>query len=373
MEIVNYILVGFAVIAGIDRIFGCKLGLGKDFERGINMAGALILAMGGMLVLCPVIAELLSGLAGLSSKYFDFSIIPAVLLPNDAGASPICLSLASSPEVGLLNGMVVSSMMGCTVSFLIPFVLQMTAKERHNDVIFGLLCGIITIPVGVLVSGIILGIDVVSLIFVLLPLLAFAGLLVFGILKFEKTTVKIFVAFGWVVKLVITVGLVVGIIDFVTGYKVIPGTDSLDNVMKTVATIICVMVGAFPLLSLLEKILKKPLHSMGRALGINNTSSFGLFVTLGTSLTTFEMASKMDRRGLIFNSAFAVSASFMFMDHLAWTMSFAPETTLAVILGKFISALSAVVFAFFMCKLRKIGNEPEIINDSICIDSALKQ
>jgi len=355
MEAINYILLAFAAVAAIDRIFGSRLGLGRDFERGISMAGPLILSMGGMLVLYPVISELLLRVVGDSSKYFDFSIIPAALLANDMGASQIAMSLAASPEVGLLNGMVVSSMMGCTVSFLIPYVLQVTAKERHNDVIFGLLCGIITIPVGVLIAGIIIGVDFVSLLFVLLPLLAFAGLLSLGILKFERVTVRIFVVFGWIIKLVITFGLVMGIVDFVTGFKIIPGTDSLDNVMKTVATIICVMVGAFPLLSILEKLLKKPLNAMGARLGINDTAAFGLFVTLGTSLTTFEMEPKMDRRGLILNSAFAVSASFMFMDHLAWTLAVAPETTLAVIAGKFTSAVAAVVFAYIMCKMRKIG------------------
>lgn len=358
MEIVNYVLLAFAAIAAVDRIFGSRLGLGKDFERGISMAGPLILAMGGMLVLYPVISELLLGISGVSSKYFDFSIIPAALLANDMGASQIAMSLSASKEVGLLNGMVVSSMMGCTVSFLIPYVLQVTAKERHTDVIFGLLCGIITIPVGVLVSGIIIGVEAVSLIFVLLPLFIFAALLAVGILKLERVTVKIFLVFGWIIRLIITVGLIIGIVDFVTGFKIIPGTDSLESVMKTVATIICVMVGAFPLLSILEKILKRPLCAMGRGLRINDTAAFGLFVTLGTSLTTFEMESKMDRRGLIFNSAFAVSASFMFMDHLAWTMAVAPETTLAVIVGKLVSAISAVAFAYLMCRIRKIDSKP---------------
>jgi ethanolamine transporter len=66
------------------------------------------------------------------------------------------------------------------------------------------------------------------------------------------------------------------------------------------------------------------------------------------------MSDEMDRRGLIFNSAFAVSASFMFIDHLAWTMSVAPETTLAVIVGKMTAGVISVIFAYFMCKIKKI-------------------
>ena len=355
MQILYYVFIFFAAIAALDRIFGSKLGLGEEFERGISMAGSLVMAMGGMLVLVPVISKLLSGISGASSAFFDFSIIPAALLANDMGASQISMSLAASSEVGLLNGMVVSSMMGCTVSFLIPYVLQFTKKERHGDVVFGLLCGIITIPVGVLVSGIIIGVDAISLLFVLLPLLLFAGLLALGILKFERITVKIFIGIGWVIKAIITFGLFVGIVDFMTGFEIIPGVDSLENVMKTIASILCIMVGVLPLLSILKRILKKPLAAMGKLLGINDTSSLGMFVTLGTCLSTFEMSGEMDRRGLIFNSAFAVSASFMFIDHLAWTMAVAPETTLAVIVGKLASGVSAVAFAFVLCKRKSIN------------------
>ncbi len=363
MEIVNYVLLAFAAVAAIDRIFGSKLELGNDFKKGIYMAGPLILAIGGMLVLTPVISGWLSGISGVSTKFFDFSIIPAAIIANDMGVSQIAMELAASPEVGLLNGFVVSSMMGCTVSFLIPYVSQVATKERRNDVIFGLLCGVITIPVGCAISGIIIGVELVSLIFLLLPLILFAVILAVGIVKFQRITVKIFVILGWIIKGIITVGLAIGIFEFVTGNKLISEADSLVSVMTTVASIVCVMVGAFPLFSILGKLLKKPLAAIGRVLGINDSSAFGLFATLGTAITTFEMEPKMDRRGLIFNSAFAVSASFMFMDHLAWTLSKAPElagdkaaaVVFAVIVGKFISAIAAVLFAYLMCKMRGIG------------------
>ena len=103
MQIVNYVLLAFAAVAAIDRIFGSRLGLGKDFERGISMAGPLILAMGGMLVLYPVISNLLLGISGGSSKFFDLSLIPAALLANDMGGSQIAMSLAASERWGCLT------------------------------------------------------------------------------------------------------------------------------------------------------------------------------------------------------------------------------------------------------------------------------
>ena len=164
------------------------------------------------------------------------------------------------------------------------------------------------------------------------------------------------------IKAIITFGLFVGIVKFMTGFEIVPGVDNLENVMGTIASILCIMVGVLPLLTILKKVLKKPLSAMGRLLGVNDTSSLGMFVTMGTCLSTFEMSDEMDRRGLIFNSAFAVSASFVFIDHLAWTMSKAPEftdavaeTIIAVIVGKLVSGIAAVVFACFMCKVKKIN------------------
>ena len=61
MEVVEIVLLCFAALALLDRIFGSRLGIGTDFEKGINMAGTLILAMGGMLVLVPTIQWLLGG------------------------------------------------------------------------------------------------------------------------------------------------------------------------------------------------------------------------------------------------------------------------------------------------------------------------
>lgn len=267
MQIFYYILIVFAAIAALDRILGLKLGLGEEFERGISMAGPLVLAMGGMLVLVPVLSELFSGISGASNVFFDFSLLPSVFLANNMGASQIAMSLAASPEIGLLNGMVVSSMMGCTVSFLIPYVLQFTDKARHGDVVLGLLCGIITIPIGVLVAGFIIGVDLLSLTFVILPLLIFAALLALGILKSEKITVKIFIVIGWIIKAIITFGLFVGIVDCLTGLEIIRGVDSLENVMKTIASILCIMVGVLPLLSILKKDTEKATFCNGQVAG----------------------------------------------------------------------------------------------------------
>jgi ethanolamine transporter len=54
------------------------------------------------------------------------------------------------------------------------------------------------------------------------------------------------------------------------------------------------------------------------------------------------------------NLAFAVSAAFVFGDHLAFTLSYNDEHILAVIVGKLIAGMAALMVANFMVKKRSI-------------------
>lgn len=56
-NVIIYIMVGFAVLGGLDRIFGSRLGLGAEFEKGILTSGQLILTMAGIMVLAPAISR----------------------------------------------------------------------------------------------------------------------------------------------------------------------------------------------------------------------------------------------------------------------------------------------------------------------------
>ncbi len=350
MQIITYVMIGFAVIAAIDKVTGSRLGLGKEFDRGIMMLGPLAISMTGMLIMAPLIAHLFEGIADKVPEFLDFSIVPAVLLANDMGGAPLAVELARDPQIGMFNAMVVSAMMGCTVAFVIPCALQMVDPQHHKDTLFGILCGIVTIPLGCLVSGLMVGIPFVPLLINLIPLVIFAGVIAFGLLKFKNVTVKILGGVGWVIRLIILIGLVAGIIEFLTGWQVIPYTDTMENAMKIVINIACIMAGAFPLIHVLSKVFGKPLKKLGRLMGINETAALGLLATLGNVLTTFEMINRMDRKGIVLNFAFAVSATALLVDHLAYTLSFNASYVPAVLVGKLVAGVSAVVVAVLLCK-----------------------
>ena len=352
MQVINYIMVAMAIIAAFDRIIGNKLGLGAELERGINMIATLTVTMAGLLVVTPYISHLLSGVADSGFLFFDFSVIPSLLIGNDMGGAHLALALAESEAMGYYNGLILASMLGCTVAFTIPFLLGSTNKRHHKNIILGILCGIVTVPFGCLVGGFIAGVPFVDMLLCLVPTLILSSLIAVGILKFENITVKIFLIFGWMIKAVVTFGFIVGVIEFLVGYEVLPYMSSFSEVFDIIINIVCVMAGAFPLLFVLRKIFIKPFSALGRFLGINSTSASGLFFTMGNSVTTFEAVDSMDERGLILNSAFAVSASFAFIDHLAFTLSFKADYLPAVIAAKLSGGILAVVFACFYLKLR---------------------
>lgn len=133
-----YIVISiFSLIALFDVIIGGKLGLGKEFEKGISLIGVMTLSMTGMLILAPCIAYLLSGITSLLPSFIDPSIIASSILANDMGGTTLSTELCLNEEIGYFNGLVVASMMGCTISFNIPFALGTVEKEHRSDVLYG--------------------------------------------------------------------------------------------------------------------------------------------------------------------------------------------------------------------------------------------
>ena len=57
-----------------------------------------------------------------------------------------------------------------------------------------------------------------------------------------------------------------------------------------------------------------------------------------------------DRRGKVVNVAFAVSAAFVFGDHMGFTAGFAPEMLPAMILGKLAGGITAIAVSLFLTR-----------------------
>ena len=97
----------------------------------------------------------------------------------------------------------------------------------------------------------------------------------------------------------------------------------------------------------------------GKKLGISEVSALGFLSTLATNVTTFEMMNKMDKKGIVLNSAFAVSAAFSFAGHLAFTMAFNIDYIPAVITGKLVAGITALLLAMLFYKRITTGESDD--------------
>jgi len=351
-EVLAIIMAVFAVIGALDKITGNHLKLGDEFEKGILTLGPLSLSMIGMMTIAPALSDLLlpviTPVANL--LHFDPSALAGILIANDMGGAALADGVATDPLLGSFHGLCVASMLGATVSFTIPVALRSSKKENHDDVLLGLLCGIATIPVGCFISGLVMGINPLTVLLNLSPALLISVIIILGLLFLRKITVKIFSIFGKLITILITAGLALGIFQQLTGKAILKNTAPIMESAATVFTICITLAGTFPLIAIISKILKKPLSALGKKFDLDDTSVVGLIATLANSIATMESADRMNRKGRVLNLAFAVSAAFVFGDHLAFTLSYNDEHIIPVIVGKLVAGITALVLASILYK-----------------------
>ena len=345
----------FAVLGALDRIFGNRFGLGKEFEDGILAMGSLALAMVGIICLAPVLASVLKPVVVPVYEFLgaDPAMFAGTILACDMGGGALAQEMTQDGQAALLGGVITGSMLGATIVFTIPVALGILREEDRPALAKGILCGIVTIPVGVLVGGLVAGFPIVMVLRNLIPIVIIGALIALGLWKAERFMIKGFGIFGKIIVAVITVGLAAAIVESLTGRVIIPGMAPIEEGFQTVGAIAIVLAGAFPLVYAVTKLLRKPLMKLGGLLKINETAAAGLIASLANSIATFGMVKDMDNRGKVVNVAFAVSAAFVFGDHLGFTAGFAPEMLPAMIAGKLAGGISAVAVALWLTKKEK--------------------
>lgn len=351
-DVIMWIMAFGAVIGGIDRMIGNRFGLGEQFEEGFYAMGPLALGMVGMVCLSPVIANVL---APAITPFFtmigaDPAVFAGMLLPNDAGGYPLAMELAINEQAGLYSGLIVASMMGCAIAFCIPVGLSIIEKKDQPYFSQGLLIGLITVPVGSIIGGLIAGFDMGMVLINTVPVIAIALLLALGLKFIPNGMIKGCTVFGRIITIVITIGLVFGAFEGITGVAIIPGLAPISEGLEIIGSIGMVLLGTFPVLTILTRVLNKPLTAAGRFLKLDANSAAGMIFMLANPVPVFKMLKNMNSRGKVINIAWMVCATATFGDHLGFTAGVYPSAISAMVIGKLIGGTLAVVIAYFMTK-----------------------
>lgn len=347
MSVIAIVIVAFSTAGAVDYLLGNKFGLGKEFQKAFSMFAPMAMSTLGMLVLAPALGAWLTPVfEGFYNVFgIDPSIIPASLFANDMGGMQLAQSFCKTEAIGNYNAFVIAAMMGCVISFTIPFSLGIVQKKQHKELFFGLICGIITIPVGSFVAGLICRLNPVELLINLLPLLILSVIIGVILIFFAEICIRGFMVFGLFMKILGVIGLSCAIFTFLTGIEISPHMGTFESAAFVCANACVTFSGMLPAMLVIEKLLKKPLGTLGEKLGINTVSALALLGTLVTNASAFGVMDKMDKKGTVLNAAFAVSAAFVFGSHLAFTMAFDSSYIMPMMAGKLISGVCAVLLA----------------------------
>lgn len=345
----------FSVIGGIDKIIGNKFGLGAKFEEGFKSMGALALTIIGIFSFSPLIAELVSPvLIPLSGAFeVDSSVFISSILSTDLGAYTTSMEMTQNTLMAQYNSIILGSMLGVTISFTIPFAINLVPKEDIGYLATGILSGLVTIPLGMIAAGLIIGLSINEIMLNLFPVIIFVIFILYGLLKVQDKLIKAFSIFGKFIMGLSSLGLIINVINFTLGIELVQGMLPLDEGVILVASIAIVLSGAYPLLYFISRKGGRILRRIMERYELDEYSILGLVSSLASSIPMFGIFNKMNAKGKVLNSAFAVSGGFTLGGQLGYVSSVAPEFANPLIIGSLVSGISAMGLANFIMRLEE--------------------
>ena len=363
-SIIMMIMMIFMLVGAIDKIRGNKLGYGEKFEEGFNAIGPLALSMAGVVAAAPVLAKVLGPI--ITPIYTligaDSSMFATTLLACDMGGYPLAMQLAANESIGSFAGLILGTMMGPTIVFTIPVALGIISKDDRDYLGAGVLAGMITIPLGCIVGGLAMNVmtgyylSFGEILINLVPVIVIAALIVLGLWFAPAKMISGFNVFGAGVTIVITALTAIAVFQQITGIMfplfyvmstpdAVTGTTPLNDGLLVCGQIGIVLIGAFPMVEWITRTFGGALSKVGGLLGMNDKASAGMVANLANNIAMFNIMGEMDPKGKLLNVAFAVSAAFVFGDHLGFTAGVDQSMVTPVIVGKLVAGITAVIVA----------------------------
>ncbi|MEK5443456.1 ethanolamine utilization protein EutH [Fredinandcohnia sp. FSL W7-1320] len=380
-QIVIYIIMLCAVAGAVAAIRNSDDGLGAQFMEGLHAVGHIFVPAAGIMASIPYLSWFIDKVFGpvFSAIGADPAIAATSILATDMGGYQLAEVLKETQE-GWIMAMIVGFMAGATIVFSIPMGLAMLDKRDHKYMALGVMAGVLTIPIGALISSTIIVFtnstvrDFIStsgeakyqfalgygqILLNLSPLLIFVVLIAAGLYFLPDLMIKGFMLFGRLMDAAIKLVLVFSIVEIFTGlFSTVFGAWGFDPIMadaddqfralETAGYIGIMLAGAFPMVYLLQKYAGGPLEALGRKLGLSKEGSAGLIATIANILAMFKLVKTMPPKDKVINIAFGVCAAFLLGDHLSFTANFQPTLILPIIVGKISAGALGIGLAYWL-------------------------
>jgi len=389
---VLYIIMACAVAGALASIIKEDSGLGNEFLEGLYSIGPIFVPVAGIMAATPYLTAFVKTVFGpaFGAIGADPAIAATTFIAVDMGGYQLADALAATRESWIM-AMVTGYMAGATIVFSIPVGLAMLEKRDHKYMALGVMSGILTVPIGVFVTSIILALtnanvrEIIStdaqstyqlalsfgqIMSNLIPLIVICVAIAVGLRFIPDTMIKGFMFFGKAMDTGIKLVLVFSIVEYFTGFfsslfgswgfnPIIADTEDQFRALEISGYIGIMLSGAFPMVYLIKKYLAKPLEIVGKRFGFSSIGSAGILAAAANILALFRIVKDMPAADKVKCIAFAVCSAFLFGDHLAFTANFQPNMIVPVMIGKVSAGLIAVGLAIWLSVPKAIKLEQE--------------
>ena len=139
------------------------------------------------------------------------------------------------------------------------------------------------------------------------------------------------------------------------------GMTALNAGLLTVGQIAIILAGAFPMVEFLKKRMQNRRMRIAEKAGLDKESVAGMLASTANSIATFTAFGNMNAKGKLVNAAFAVSAAFIFGDHLGYTAAVSEKMILPLLTTKAVGGILALLAVLIVGPwlLKKTGYRDE--------------
>lgn len=385
---VIYVIMASAVIGAIASIIDSESPLGREFNAGLHAIGHIFIPVAGIMAAIPYLSAFISAMVTPVFQVVnaDPAMAATSIIAVDMGGYQLARTLALSNE-GWIMASITGFMAGATIIFTIPVGLAMLDRSDHQYMAVGIMCGVLSIPVGVLVSCLLLmamqvgirpdidatgqpthllAMGMAEVLRNLAPLVVFCAALAAGLKLFPALMIRLFLGFGRIMYAAITLVLVFSIVEYFTGLftaifghwgfaPIIADAEDQFRALEIAGYIGIMLCGAFPMVWMMNRFLQAPMRWIGDRLGLSPAGTAGLLAASANVLAMFRLIGDMPPRDKVPVISFAVCAAFMFGDHLAFSANFQPTIILPLLLGKLAGGIAGFALAVWVLASRGSG------------------
>ena len=380
-EVVIAIMMFFVVIGAVAAIRNEDSGLGAEFKAGLHSIGPIFIPVAGIMASIPYLSVFVERVIGPVFGVFDGSpaMAATTFIAVDMGGYQLAEATAENTDVWIM-AMVAGYMAGATLVFSIPVGLAMLEKADHKYMALGIMSGILTVPIGVLITVAILAvsranvrsevstesasdhafaIDIGTMASNLAPLTIVVVAIALGLKFRPQMMITGFIWFGKLLDAGLKLVLAFVIVEYFTGFfswllgswgfdPIIADEADQFRALEIAGYIGIMLAGAFPMVWAIRTYLSKPLSVVGGRFGISPEGTAGFLAAAANILALFHLIKSMPAKDKVLCIAFSVCSAFLLGDHLAFTANFQPNMIGALLLGKLGGGILGVVLAYWI-------------------------